>query len=118
MSDNNKYAKFFKARKEDESLIQEIAKLHYSQEALKELISINNNPSAIDILTDKYTKTFAECESLKNQLKYKMVEDCKYVTSYEISFTNPGVTFIFEKNDSDNTNLQYLADCVINKYND
>ena len=118
MSNNNRYEKFFKARKEDESLIQDIARLHYSQEALKELISINNNPSAIDILTDKYTKAFVECESLKNQLKYKMVEDCEYVTSYEISFTNPGVTFIFEKDDGNDTNLQFLADCIINKYND
>ena len=46
MINNNRYTKFFKARKEDESLIQEIAKLHYSQEALKELNPLEMTPMA------------------------------------------------------------------------
>ena len=112
------YEKFFKAKSEHEDLIKEIAKLHYSQEGLKELISINNNPSAIDTITDKYTKAYSECESLKNELKNIMVGDNVYISSYEISFNRLGVTFRFQKYSSDNMNLEDLANTLYANYLD
>lgn len=84
----------FKANKKDRDLIDNIAKLHYKQEGLKQLISMNTNPSAIETLADKYSETFSECEKLKNILRYNMIKDCNFVIDYNISFMAYTVTFM------------------------
>ena len=111
-----RYRKVFKANKEDEQLIDDIAHEYYRHQALLNLYENSTNPSGVEILLKKYTEIASKCEMLKEKLKYKMVGYNKYATGYNVFFESHSVEFLFEKGAADTVDLEEIANELYENY--
>lgn len=111
-----RYRKIFKANKEDEQLIDDIAHEYYRHQALLNLYENSTNPSGIKILFEEYTEASSKCEMLKEKLKYKMIGYNEYATGYKVFFESYYVEFLFEKNATDTVNLEKVANELYENY--
>lgn len=111
-----RYRKVFKANKEDEQLIDDIAHEYYRQQALLNLYENSTNPSGIKILLEEYTEASSKCEMLKDRLKYKMIGNNEYTTGYNVFFESHSVEFSFEKSVTDAVDLEEVANELYENY--
>lgn len=66
-----RYRKIFKANKEDEQLIDDIAHEYYRHQALLNLYENSTNPSGIKILFEEYTEASSNVKCLKRSLNIR-----------------------------------------------
>lgn len=113
-----RYRKIFKANKEDEQLIDDIAHEYYRHQALSNLYEATQltNQSSIKALLEEYTEASSKCEMLKEKLKYKMIGYNEYATGYKVFFESYYVEFLFEKYATDTVNLEKVANELYENY--